>query len=63
MTSKDRSHPITISISPETLERILFLAEREKIAVTDMVLKLLTESAEAEAGLARGPHLRKYMYR
>ncbi len=63
MTNQDRSHHINVAISPETLEQIQFLADQEKVNVTEMTRKLLAESAEAGAGLSRGSFLREYMYR
>jgi hypothetical protein len=54
---------LTLDVSAETLERIEFLAADEGCSVIEMANKLLAEEAEAQAGLARGPLRRKYMYR
>jgi hypothetical protein len=45
------------------MEQIRFLAEQQGISMLELAGKLLAEEAEAQAGLARGPFLRKYMYR
>ena len=63
MTDKGKSHQITIDLSDDTMEQIKFLAEQQDISMLEMAGRLLTEEAEAQAGLARGPFLRKYMYR
>ena len=63
MTDKPGSHQINVEVTDETAERIAFLAEREGMFVSEMAAKLLTEEAEAQAGLTRGPFLRKYIYR
>ena len=63
MTDKGKSHQITIDVSEVTMEQIKFLAEEQDIPILEMASKLLAEEAEAQAGLARGPFLRKYMHR
>jgi hypothetical protein len=52
-----------VQVSAETLEQIGFLAERDGVSVEEMAARLLAVEAEADAGLTRGPLLRKYMYR
>ena len=63
MTDKSKAERITLTVSEETMEQIAFLAESEGMSATEMASKLLAEEAEAQASLARGPLLRKYMYR
>ena len=63
MTDTPHPHKITVEVSEETMEQIAFLAQQENVSITEMASRLLATEAEAQAGLARGPHLRKYMYR
>ena len=37
--------------------------DSQGISILEMASKLLSEEAEAQAGLSRGPFLRKYMHR
>lgn len=57
--------PVTIelTISAATRERISFLAREWAVSEREAAEKLLTDQAEAEAALIRGPWLRKHMYR
>ena len=63
MTDEAKSQQITIDVSENTMEQIKFLAEQQGISILEMASKLLAEEAEAQAGLSRGPFLRKYMHR
>ena len=63
MTDEAKSQQITIDVSENTMEQIKFLAEQPGISILEMASKLLSEEAEAQAGLSRGPFLRKYMHR
>jgi hypothetical protein len=54
---------VELTLSPDTQERIEFSAKVWGLSVRETTEKLLADNAEAEAGLNRGPHLRKYMYR
>ena len=61
--SEEEKATIELSVSAETIERIRFLAGHFGMTEREMAEKLLADQAEAEAGLTRGPMLRKYMYR
>lgn len=61
--SEEKKVTIELSVSAETIERIRFLASHSGMTEREMAEKLLADQAEAEAGLTRGPMLRKYMYR
>jgi hypothetical protein len=61
--SDESKTTIELSVSAETVERIRFLAEQLGMSEREAAEKLLADQAEAEAGLTRGPWLRKYMYR
>ena len=63
MNDTPDTHKITVEVSEETREQIAFLAQEENVSTAEMASRLLATEAEAQAGLARGPHLRKYMYR
>ena len=54
---------INIRISEETRGQIEFLSKVSGATFGEMAEELLADQAEAEAGLSRGPYLRKYMYR
>jgi hypothetical protein len=54
---------IEVRVSDDTLERIHFLAEADGVSLEEAAEKLLADQAEAEAGLRRGPYLRRYMHR
>lgn len=63
MSREEQLIELTVSVSQETIEEIQFLANREGLPVAEMTAKLLRNEAEAQAGLRRGPPLRRYMYR
>jgi hypothetical protein len=63
MADKKSESTVSIRISGETRERIEYLAGLLGMSFDEMAEKLLADQAEAEAGLQRGPYLRKYMYR
>jgi hypothetical protein len=63
MTDKAQSRQITIEVSGDTMEQIKFLAEERHVSILEMAGTLLAQEAEAQAGLSRGPFLRKYMHR
>ncbi len=54
---------VTIRLSPEMREQLGFLSKHVNKSVEDLALELVATELDAEAGLSRGPYLRKYMYR
>ncbi len=63
MTETPKTQQIVIEVTDETMEQVAFLAAQEGMSVAEIAHKLLAEEAEAQAGLTRGPYLRKYMHR
>ncbi len=54
---------VTIPLSPKMREQFEYLTQQTDTPVDVLAQDLLAAELEAQAGLMRGPHLRKYMYR
>ena len=67
MTDNDgKDHPsatITLMLTPEMRENLQWLAKHQEVQPDDLALELFAAELEAQVGQARGPYLRKYMYR
>jgi hypothetical protein len=54
---------VTIALSVEMQEQLPFLTKHTGTPFDVLARELFATELEAQAGLSRGPYLRKYMYR
>ena len=59
----DEPDQITLTLTPEMREHLDWLVSRGAQSVAELAHELFATELEAQVGLARGPYLRKYMYR
>jgi hypothetical protein len=63
MSGSNEFETISVKITAETRDQIAFIANAEGKTFDEVAAKFLHDEAEAQASLARGPLLRKHMYR